>query len=47
VATLHGGELRLGDAAPNGLTATLAFPASAGHRDGVASQTSNVPQKVA
>jgi len=46
VATLHGGELRLGDAAP-GLKATLAFPASAGHRDGVASQTANVPQKVA
>ncbi len=46
VATLHGGELRLGDAHP-GLTATLAIPASAGASDGLAAQTPDVPQKVA
>ncbi|CAN5463386.1 ATP-binding protein [soil metagenome] len=44
VATLHGGELRLGDAAP-GLRATLALPAVTG--EGLAAQTSNVPQKTA
>jgi signal transduction histidine kinase len=44
VATLHGGELRLGDAAP-GLRATLALPAGIG--EGLAIQTSNVPQKTA
>jgi signal transduction histidine kinase len=44
VATLHGGELRLGDAAP-GLRATLALPAGTG--EGLAIQTSNVPQKTA
>jgi signal transduction histidine kinase len=46
VATLHGGELRLGDARP-GLTATLAIPASAGAGDRLAVQTPDVPQKVA
>jgi signal transduction histidine kinase len=46
VATLHGGELRLGDAHP-GLTATLAIPALAGVSDRLAAQTSDVPQKVA
>jgi signal transduction histidine kinase len=46
VATLHGGELRLGDARP-GLTATLAIPASAGASDRLAAQTPDVPQKVA
>ena len=46
VATLHGGELRLGDAHP-GLTATLAIPAAAGVSDRVAAQTPDVPQKVA
>jgi signal transduction histidine kinase len=46
VATLHGGELRLGDAHP-GLTATLAIPASAGASDRLAAQTPDVPQKVA
>jgi signal transduction histidine kinase len=45
VATLHGGDLRLGDAYP-GLTATLAIPALSAH-DGVAVQTHDVPQKVA
>jgi signal transduction histidine kinase len=39
VATLHGGELRLGDADP-GLRATLAIPAASG--EGVAPPTSNV-----
>ncbi len=46
VATLHGGELRLGDAHP-GLTATLAIPAPAGASDRLAAQTPDVPQKVA
>jgi signal transduction histidine kinase len=46
VATLHGGELRLGDAHP-GLTATLAIPARAGVSDRLAAQTPDVPQKVA
>jgi signal transduction histidine kinase len=45
VATLHGGDLRLGDAYP-GLTATLAIPALSAN-DGVAAQTHDVPQKVA
>jgi hypothetical protein len=40
VATLHGGELRLGDADP-GLRATLAIPAASG--EGMAPPTSNVP----
>ena len=46
VATLHGGELRLGDAHP-GLTATLAIPAAAGVSDRLAAQTHDVPHKVA
>jgi signal transduction histidine kinase len=46
VATLHGGELRLGDGDP-GLRATLALPARAGVSDRVAAQTLDVPQKVA
>ena len=46
VATLHGGELRLGDASP-GLTATLAIPALKGASDRLAVQTQDVPQKVA
>jgi signal transduction histidine kinase len=46
VATLHGGELRLGDAHP-GLTATLAIPAPAVVGDRLAAQTPDVPQKVA
>jgi signal transduction histidine kinase len=46
VATLHGGELRLGDAHP-GLSATLAIPARAGGVDRLAAQTQDVPQKVA
>ena len=46
VATLHGGELRLGDAHP-GLTATLAIPAPSGAGDRLAAQTPDVPQKVA
>jgi signal transduction histidine kinase len=46
VATLHGGDLRLGDANP-GLRATLAIPARAGTSDRVAAQTQDVPQKVA
>jgi signal transduction histidine kinase len=46
VATLHGGELRLGDAHP-GLNATLAIPARAGVSDRLAAQTPDVPQKVA
>jgi signal transduction histidine kinase len=45
VATLHGGELRLGDAHP-GLVVTLALPAHAGG-DRLAAQTQDVPQKVA
>src|SRR6266853_262537 len=46
VATLHGGELRLGDSHP-GLIATLAIPALAGGGDRLAAQTLDVPQKVA
>ena len=46
VATLHGGELRLGDAHP-GLIATLAIPALAASADRLAPQTQDVPQKVA
>jgi signal transduction histidine kinase len=46
VATLHGGELRLGDAHP-GLAATLAIPARAQAGDRLAAQTPDVPQKVA
>ena len=46
VATLHGGELRLGDAHP-GLSATLAIPALAGVSHRLAAQTPDVPQKVA
>jgi signal transduction histidine kinase len=46
VATLHGGELRLGDAYP-GLVATLAIPALAGASDRLAAQTPDVPQKAA
>lgn len=46
VATLHGGELRLGDAHP-GLIATLAIPARASSGDRLAAQTQDVPQKVA
>jgi signal transduction histidine kinase len=46
VATLHGGELRLGDNHP-GLSATLAIPARAGASDRLAAQTPDVPQKVA
>jgi signal transduction histidine kinase len=46
VATLHGGELRLGEAHP-GLVATLVIPARAGAADRVAAQTQGVPQKAA
>jgi len=46
VATLHSGELRLGDAHP-GLIATLALPARAGAGDRVAPPIPDVPQKVA
>jgi hypothetical protein len=46
VATLHGGELRLGDSQP-GLVATLAIPALAASSDRLAAQTQDVPQKVA
>jgi signal transduction histidine kinase len=46
VATLHGGELRLGDAHP-GLIATLVLPARTGAGDGVAPPMPDVPQKVA
>src|ERR1700681_4969381 len=46
VATLHGGELSLGDAHP-GLIATLKIPAAAGVADRLAAQTPDVPQKVA
>ena len=46
VATLHGGELRLGDAHP-GLTATLAIPAHMGVSERLAVQMPDVPQKVA
>jgi signal transduction histidine kinase len=45
VATLHGGELRLGDAHP-GLVATLVIPALAGG-ERLAAPTQDVPQKVA
>jgi signal transduction histidine kinase len=44
VATLHGGELRLGDARP-GLVATLVLPARSGDR--LAPPVQDVPQKVA
>ena len=44
VATLHGGELQLGDNYP-GLRVTLALPAVAA--EGLAGQTGNVPQKSA
>jgi signal transduction histidine kinase len=46
VATLHGGELRLGEAHP-GLIATLAIPVVAGASDGLAAQTPDVPHKAA
>jgi signal transduction histidine kinase len=46
VATLHGGELRLGDAHP-GLTATLAIPAPPAVSDRLAAQIPDVPHKVA
>ena len=46
VATLHGGELRLGDAHP-GLIATLVLPARTSAGDRVAPPTQDVPQKVA
>jgi signal transduction histidine kinase len=46
VATLHGGELRLGDAHP-GLTATLAIPALTSARDKLAGQAPDMPHKVA
>src|SRR3954447_1706238 len=46
VATLHGGELRLGDSHP-GLTATLIIPALSAAADRLAAQTPDVPQKVA
>jgi signal transduction histidine kinase len=44
VATLHGGELRLGDAHP-GLVATLVLPGRASDR--LAAPSADVPQKVA
>jgi len=46
VATLHGGELRLGDAHP-GLVATLAIPARKSTSDRLAPQAADVSQKVA
>ena len=46
VATLHGGELRLGDSHP-GLTATLVIPALSAAAGRLAAQTPDVPQKVA
>ncbi|WGR92764.1 ATP-binding protein [Bradyrhizobium sp. ISRA443] len=46
VATLHGGELRLGDSHP-GLVATLVLPARAAGSDRLAAQTQDVPQKAA
>jgi signal transduction histidine kinase len=46
VATLHGGELLLGDAHP-GLVATLVLPASGGASAALAAPTADVPQKVA
>jgi len=51
VATLHGGELRLGDACPGdacpGLVATLVLPVRAAISDRVAPPMQDVPQKVA
>jgi len=46
VATLHGGELRLGDAHP-GLVATLVIPARASAAYRLAAQTQGAPQKAA
>jgi signal transduction histidine kinase len=46
VATLHGGDLRLGDSHP-GLSATLAIPSRADASDRLAAQMPDVPQKVA
>jgi signal transduction histidine kinase len=46
VATLHGGELRLGDAGP-GLVATLVLPAGTGVAAKLAAPTRDVPQKAA
>ncbi|WP_315782371.1 MULTISPECIES: ATP-binding protein [unclassified Bradyrhizobium] len=46
VATLHGGELRLGDAGP-GLVATLVLPAGTGLSAKLAAPTRDVPQKAA
>jgi signal transduction histidine kinase len=46
VATLHGGDLTLGDGNP-GLRATLALPARARVTERVAAQMQDVPQKVA
>jgi signal transduction histidine kinase len=46
VATLHGGELRLGDARP-GLVATLAIPSRTASIERISPQTQDVPQKVA
>jgi signal transduction histidine kinase len=46
VATLHGGELRLGDAHP-GLVATLAIPARKSAGDRLAPSAADMPQKVA
>ncbi|MGJ4904573.1 sensor histidine kinase [Bradyrhizobium sp. HKCCYLS2058] len=46
VATLHGGELRLGDARP-GLVATLVLPAGAGQPAKLAAPAQDVPQKAA
>ena len=46
VATLHGGELQLGDARP-GLIATLVLPAGAGMPAKLAAPTQDVPQKAA
>jgi signal transduction histidine kinase len=46
VATLHGGELRLGDAHP-GLVATLAIPVRKSTSDRLAPQAADVSQKVA
>ncbi len=46
VATLHGGELRLGDAHP-GLSATLVIPARTGAGDRLAAQSPDVPHKAA
>jgi signal transduction histidine kinase len=46
VATLHGGDLRLGDSHP-GLSATLAIPSRVDASDRLAAQMPDVPQKVA